>query len=87
MYELTEGGKMSMVSLCRQIFQNNPPIQVLNMARFSRESIRDDDIGELVLDALLSSNIKSITDLNLSHNPTWFVNSNAGDLLAELISK
>ena len=66
MTELTEAGRISMVSLCRQIFQSNPPIQVLNMEEFSHFYDSNNNICELILDALLSSNIKSITDLNLS---------------------
>ena len=35
MSDLTEAGRLSMVSLFRQIIQSNPPIQVLNMNYFS----------------------------------------------------
>ena len=51
-------------------------------------------MGELVLESLLSSDIDSITDLNLRFNASWFKHSNTQeersnnvDLLAELISK
>ena len=57
MTKLTDAGRISIVSLCRQIFQSNPPIQVLNMEEFSDEYDIDINIGELFLDALLSSNI------------------------------
>ena len=53
-----------------------------------------ENIGELILESLLSSNIDSITDLNLSENSSWFkhpvtkkVRAGNVDLLAELISK
>ena len=57
-----------MVSLFRQIIQRNPPIQVLDMNKFSFDMDRNSNIGELVLEAILSSIIDSITDLNLSYN-------------------
>ena len=51
-------------------------------------------MGELVLETLLSSNVDSIIDLNLSDNNSWFWHpvtkeerSDNVDLLAELISK
>ena len=68
MYQLTEAGRLSMVSLFRQIIQSNPTIQVFDMNTFSGNSDRDQNMGELVLDTLLNSNIKSITDLDLSSN-------------------
>ena len=37
---------------------------------------RDLNIGELVLEPLLSYNIESITDLNISQNTSWFKNYN-----------
>ena len=69
---LTETGRLSMVSLFRQIIQHNPPIQVLNMYCFSDKYDTVENIGELVLEALLNSNIESIQDLNLSGNKSWF---------------
>lgn len=51
-------------------------------------------MGEIVLETLLSSNIDSITDLNLSDNYSWFYHPETHEertinieLLAELISK
>ena len=83
-----------MVSLFRQIIQHNPDIQVLNMKYFSEYSDRDENIGELILEALLNSNIESINDLNLFFNPSWFRHpetkkekSSNVVLLVELISK
>ena len=94
MDELTEAGRLSMVSLLRQIVQSNPPIQVLNMNNFSYGSDRDENMGELVLEALLNSNIQSITDLDLSYNRSWFENpvtqeerTGSVELLAEIISR
>ena len=50
---------------------------------------RDENIGEFVLETLLSSNIESITDLNLRDNRSWFNEESLSNvsLLAELISK
>ena len=42
------------------------------MEYFSRVEDRIEKKGELVLEALLSSNIDTITDLNLLANPSWF---------------
>ena len=85
-----------MVSLFRQIIQNNPPLHVLNMDRFSGNKDRGDlNIGELVIELLLSSNIEFITDLSIYDNLSWWFKgsrmkeerSSNVDLLAELISK
>ena len=62
------------------------------MAEFSGDSDREENIGELVHETLLNSNIESISDLDLSCNYSWFWNpvtreerSSNVDLLAELI--
>ena len=57
-----------MVSLLRQIIQNSPQITKLNMTAFSRSSEDWENIGKLVLEVFLNSNIDSIADLNLSGN-------------------
>lgn len=41
----------------------------------------------LILETLLNSSINSITDLNLSNNPSWFSNPANIELLIELIFK
>ena len=76
MLNLTEAGRLSMVNLFRLIIQQNPPIEVLNMLRFSHNKDRDENIGEIVLETLLNSNIESITDLNLGGNYSWFWDPN-----------
>ena len=76
MRNLKEAGRLSMVSLFRLIIQQNPPIEVLNMLRFSHNKDRDENIGEIVLETLLNSNIESITDLNLGGNYSWFWDPN-----------
>ena len=64
--------------------------------KYFSDDYNDDkeNIGELILEALLSSNIDSITDLNLVNNYSWFKNPNTReersgniDLLVELILK
>ena len=90
MYLLTEAGILSLVSLLRQIVQCNPQITVLNMYRFSSDNVENENIGELVLEILMSSSIDSITDLNLRMNSSWFTGearSGNIDLLVELITK
>ena len=59
------------------------------MNEFSGNEDVSENIGELVLEILLSSSIDSIADLNLSKNKSWFKEDREGnvDLLAELISK
>ena len=64
------------------------------MLAFSYISDCEQNIGELVLEALLSSNIDSIIDLDLGSNTSWFKHpytqeerSDCVDLLVELISK
>ena len=64
------------------------------MYQFSGNRDRDVNIGELVLETLLNSNIEFITDLNLSYNLSWFKHPDTQeerpsnvDLLVEFISK
>ena len=54
-----------MVSLFRQIIQNSPPIEGLNMLGFSEGKADNENIGELVLESLLSSRIDSVKELDL----------------------
>ena len=84
-----------MASLFRQIIYHDPHIQVLNMDSFNcYNDSNGKNIGETILESLLSSNIDSITDLNLRGNESWFkdeisnheICSNA-DLVSEIISK
>ena len=62
---LTEAARLSIASMFRQIIQHNPPIEVLDMGNFSDENNDNENIGELVLEALYTSSIDSIVDLNL----------------------
>ena len=55
------------------------------MAGFSKDNDSEQNIGELVLEALLSSNIESITNLSFRENSSWFNHAGNADLLAELI--
>ena len=68
MSELIETERLSIVNIFRQIIQSNPQIVCLNMEHFSRVEDREQNIGELVLESLLSSNIDSITDINFTEN-------------------
>ena len=72
MSDLSNTGRLSMIHLLRQILQHNPSIKVLSMSRFSRDRDVDENIGEIVLETLLSSGINSITDLDLRVNRSWF---------------
>ena len=90
MSDLSEAGRLSLVSLLRQIVQNNPAITSLNMEGFSDDNDKNENIGELVLEILLSSSIDSITDLDLRENLSWFKGEERKgnvDLLMELITK
>ena len=80
-------GRLSIASLFRQMVQHNPPIQVLNMESFSLNRDYNENIGELILEALLTSNIDSIINLNLRNNNSWFKHPSNVDLLAEVITK
>ena len=42
------------------------------MYRFSRNKDIEESMGEFVLEALLSSNIDNIAELNLNGNSSWF---------------
>ena len=85
---------MSVVNLFRQIIQYNPSILELQMSEFSLDRDRNENIGELILESLLNSNIESINLLYLSHNSSWFKHPDTGeeissniDLLTLLILK
>ena len=94
MHYLSEAGRLSLVSMFRQIIQHSPPVQVLNMKEFSADKDREENIGELVLETLLNSNVDTITDLDLSGNSSWSKHPDTEDerssnvnLLGELIFK
>ena len=72
MYSLSEAGRLSLVSLFRQIIQQHPPIEVLHMGAFSAYEDVNENIGEIVLETLLSFNINAITKLTLYDNPSWY---------------
>ena len=64
------------------------------MNGFSYNEIENQNIGELVFETLLNTNVESIIDLNLGGNYSWFGHpytkeerSGNIDLLAELISR
>ena len=54
-----------MVTLFRLIIQQNPQLEVLYLGAFSNDCDRDENMGEIILETLLSSNIDSITDFCL----------------------
>ena len=94
MDNLTEAGRLTIFGMFRHIIQRSPPIKVLNLYSFSFDKDRDENLGELFLETLLSSSIDSITDLILGGNSSWFQHPDTKeersvnvDLLAELISK
>ena len=85
---------MSLVGLFRQIINNNPPVEVLNLNVFSGRHDRNENNSELVIESLLSSRIVSIKELDLSENSSWFKHPQTKEersgntaLLAELITK
>ena len=57
------------------------------MESFCGYSKGGENIGEIVLETLISFNIGSVTDLDFSTNPSWFRRFNNVELLAELILK
>ena len=57
------------------------------MDGFSMDRDYYENIGEIVLEALLISNIDSIVDLNLRWNISWFNHPTNVDLIEEIISK
>ena len=93
---LSETGRLSMLSLFRQIIQNNPQLELLNMSAFSENINDSENIGEIVLETLLSSNIESIAIISLYLNPSWFelpqigelrIRTSNVELLVDLINK
>ena len=53
---------------------------------FSYNEDKDQNIGELVLETLLSNSVDSLIELDLGFNPSWFKHPVNIGLLAELIS-
>ena len=43
------------------------------MEGFSDDKDKNENIGELVLEPLINSNIDTIKDLNLGFNESWFI--------------
>ena len=72
MFGLSEAGRIQLSKLFGQIIQQNPPLEILIMNRFSDKNDFNENIGENILEAILGSRIKSITELNLSGNSSWF---------------
>ena len=67
---------------------------MLNLVEFSGDSDREQNICEMIIETLLNSNIETISELNLSHNKSWFKHpetqeerSSNVDLLTVLISR
>ena len=49
-----------------------------------------ENLGEIILESLLSSSIESISNLSFANNTSWFCHSDKSgniDLLSELITK
>ena len=72
MFSLSKAGRMQLCGLFRQIIQQNPPLEVLSFEGHIKNNDRNEDIGEFILETILSSTIKSIKDLDLSGNSSWF---------------
>ena len=90
MYLLSVAGRLSLVSMLRQIVQNSPVITYINVEFFSNDKDKKKNIGELVLEILLSSSNDLITNINLENNSSWFKGKKRKgnvDLLMELITK
>ena len=82
-----------MVSLFRQIIQQNPQLETLNMNSFSFIDVNE-NCAEIVFETLLNSNIDCIINLDLSNNPEWFTHHETKEertsnveLLVEVITK
>ena len=80
---------MNVAGLFREIIQNNPPLTHLNLKEFSYDG--SGNAGEIILEALHSSSISTIQNLNLGLNKSWFKNGvtareGAVEMLAEFIS-
>ena len=72
MESLSEEGRMQLAYMFRQIIQQNPPLEILVMTEYSNKNDSTKDIGEFILETILSSRILSIKLLNLSYNSSWF---------------
>ena len=57
MYDLSEAGRMQLGCLFRQIIQQNPPLNTLNLEGFSVDIDRSKDVGEFILESILNSRI------------------------------
>ena len=57
MLELSEAGRIQLGGLFRQIIQQNPPLEGLNLREYSWKQDKNENIGELMLETILSSRI------------------------------
>ena len=94
MFDLSEEGRMQLGGLFRQIIQQNPPLEVLNLRCYSDKNDRFQNIGEFILESILDSRIKSIRHLYLALNSSWFqhpdtleLNVSNENILSEIIAK
>ena len=72
MIDSSEAGRIQLGGLFRQIIQQNPPLEILSLFKYSEKEDKNENIGEFMLETILSSRIESIKDLDLSGNPSWF---------------
>ena len=57
MNDLTEAGRIQFCGLFRQIIQQNPPLISLSLEAFSDGYDNTGSIGEIILEAILSSRV------------------------------
>ena len=57
MYGLSEAGRIQFCGLFRQIIQQNPPLISLSLEAFSDGYDNTGNIGEIILEAILSSRL------------------------------
>ena len=70
----TEQARMNVAGLFKEIIRNKPPLTHLNLENFSDKNEGIHSAGYVILEALKNSSIKTIKNLNLSSNSSWFKN-------------
>ena len=85
--DMTEEKLISVAGLFHQIIKNNPPLTSLSMFYFSAYQDLNENMGGIILDALLSSSIGSLSTLNFRNNRSWFEHPATGEERKDNLSK
>ena len=82
-YRLGDAARLSLVNLAIQIFGSNEKLQKLIMWQFTDQT----EEGQRLIEALSTSPINKLTELDLRTNPAWFEDQEYAMQLADFVSR